>query len=67
VKDYKDDGVLTRLFHSTLLIPDASHMDYIHELERIRSSDCVSPSEVVEIYRKLWQMKDDREVLEDIS
>lgn len=66
MKEYKDDDVLTRLFHSTLLIPDASHMDCIHELERIRSSNCVIPSEVVEIYRKLWQMKDERKVWEDI-
>jgi hypothetical protein len=65
-KEYQDDDALTRLFRSILLIPDASHMDYIDELERIRSSDCVNPGEVVEIYHRLWKMREDKTVWKDI-
>lgn len=57
VKGYQGNEAFPRLFQQILLIPHATHMDYIHELERIRRSDSVNSSEVEEIYGRLWHMK----------
>jgi len=65
-KDYQGNEAFPRLFTRILLIPHATHMDYIHELEWIRRLDSVNPSEVEEIYGRLWRMKGNRTVWPEI-